>query len=86
MQISSVHRDVEAASRPASARWADAVRVAARLAEESRTFAAFASDVVGERSCRIFLKILGQESAARRDELVRELRRHEAAQGESVAA
>lgn len=85
-QISAVHREVEAASRPTSARWADAIRVAAHLAEESRTFAAFASDVVGERSCRIFLKILGQESAARRDDLVRELRRHEAAQGESVAA
>ena len=85
-QVSTVHREIEAASRPSSARWNEAVRVAAHLAEESRTFAAFASDVVGERSCRIFLKILGQESAARRDDLVRELRRYEAAQGESVAA
>lgn len=86
VQVSPVHAEVDAAGRPAGATYLDVVRAAARLAEESRAFAAHASEVVGERSCRIFLKILGQESGARRDELVREIRRHEAELSESVAA
>lgn len=81
--LSSIHQALEPVARTSNAEYVEALRIAVRIADESRAFAAFASDLTAERSCRIFLKILSQESAAHRDELVRELRRTEA---EVVAA
>lgn len=72
--VSVAHAGVEGWTRSGTAVFADVVRSAAVLAEESRAFAVHASDLTGDRSCRIFLKILGQESGVRRDELVRVLR------------
>jgi hypothetical protein len=83
--MSAIHQAVEPVARTSTAGFVDAVRIAARIAEEARAFSSFASDVAADRSCRIFLKILSQESAVHRDELLGELRRHESA-GESVAA
>lgn len=83
--MSAIHQAVEPVARTSTAGFVDAVRIAVRIAEESRAFSSFASDVAADRSCRIFLKILSQESAVHRDELLGELRRHETA-GESVAA
>jgi rubrerythrin len=79
--VSSIHQAIEPLARTSNADYGDAVRIAAQLAEEARAFAAFASDLAAERSCRIFLKILSHESAAHRDELREALRRLE-----SVAA
>lgn len=83
--VSAIHQAVEPVARTSEAGFLEAVRIAASIAEEARAFSSFASDVAGDRSCRIFLKILSQESASHRDEMTRELRRHEAA-GEPVAA
>lgn len=83
--MSPVHQTVEPVARTSTACFVEAVRTAARIAEEARAFSSFASDFTSDRSCRIFLKILSQESESHRDELLDELRRHEAA-GEPVAA
>jgi rubrerythrin len=83
--LSAIHAAVEPVARTSTAGYLDALRIAARIADESRAFAAVASDLTNERSCRIFLKILSQESGAHRDELLREIRKAEAV-GEPVAA
>lgn len=75
--LSQIHEAVEQIARTSNAGYVDAIRIAIRIAEESRAFAAFASDLTGDRSCRIFLKILSQESGVHRDELISELRRQE---------
>ena len=83
--VSAIHQAIEPVARTSEAGFLEAVGIAARIAEEARAFSSFASDLAGDRSCRIFLKILSQESESHRDEMTRELRRHEAA-GETVAA
>ena len=83
--VSSAHASAEGFTRSGTAVFVDVVRTAVVLAEESRVFTLQASDIAGERSCRIFLKILGQESGVRRDELLNVLREIEAL-GEPVAA
>jgi rubrerythrin len=75
--VSEIHQAIEPVARTSNAEYPDAVRIAARIAEEARAFAAFASDLASERSCRIFLKILSHESAAHRDELLEALQRFE---------
>jgi hypothetical protein len=84
--VSGTHLGVEGWTRASGADFVEVVRTAARLADESRAFAVHASELAGDRSCRIFLKILSQESGVRREELVGELREIEAALAESVAA
>ncbi|MCG3135111.1 MAG: hypothetical protein HMLKMBBP_02614 [Planctomycetes bacterium] len=83
-QTSATHKGAEGWTRTPETGFAEVVRTAAMLAEESRIFAQHASDLTTDRSCRIFLKILAQESGVRRDELVREIRRIESE--ETVAA
>jgi len=83
-KVSSVHEALDLAGRDGSPGYLEALRLAARLADEARVFASRASDVVSERSCRIFLKILSEESASHRLELMAELRRVEA--GDSAIA
>ena len=83
--VSAIHQTVEPVARTSNADFLEAVQIAVRIAEEARAFSAFASDLANDRSCRIFLKILAQESAAHRDEMARELRRQELA-AEHVAA
>jgi len=53
------------------------LRIAVRAAEDARLFCDRASDLIGDRSCRIFLKILVEESRSHRDELRLELRAEE---------
>lgn len=84
-QVSAIHQAIEPVARSSNAHFADALRIAARVADESRQFSAAASDVAGDRSCRIFLKILAQECAVRRDELVQELRSVESAEEHAAA-
>jgi len=79
--VSAIHQALEPVARTSNAEFLDAVRIA----EESRAFTAWASDVAPDRSCRIFLKILCQEGSTHREELLRELRRHEE-MSEQVAA
>ena len=55
----------------------EALRLAVLTAEQTRDLCAKASDVTPDRSCKIFLKILSQESAVHRKELLDELRRVE---------
>jgi hypothetical protein len=83
--LSAVHQAVEPVARTSNADYLDALRLAARIADESRAYAAHASDLTQDRSCRIFLKILSQESGAHRDEILAEIRKHESV-GETVAA
>ena len=55
----------------------DALRISVRAAEEARVFCDRASDLIADRSCRIFLKILAEEGRSHRDELRVELRAEE---------
>lgn len=78
VSVSAVHQALEPVARTSTLEYLDAIRIAVRIADEARAFAAFASDLTGDRSCRIFLKILSEESAVHRTELLLELRRSEA--------
>jgi rubrerythrin len=82
--VSQIHQALEAAAREGEADYAEALRLAVRGADESQALYSHGSDVVGDRSCRIFLKILSEESRSHRDELHAELRRVEAHQAEPV--
>jgi rubrerythrin len=55
----------------------DVLRISVRAAEEARVFCDRASDLIADRSCRIFLKILAEEGRSHRDELRVELREQE---------
>ncbi len=86
--VSAVHEVLERAAR-GSASLEDALRLAVQSAEEAQTACDRAADLVGDRSCRIFLKILCQESLSHREELVGALRRFErerSSAAEDVAA
>ena len=77
VSVSAVHQALEPVARTSTLEYLEAIRVAVRIADEARAFAAFASDLTADRSCRIFLKILSEESAVHRNELLLELRRSE---------
>jgi len=71
------HERLVALTRAGTAEYIDVLRASVRAAEEARQFCDRASDLIGDRSCRIFLKILAEESRSHRDELVTELRLEE---------
>jgi hypothetical protein len=75
--VSPGHQVLEDRSRNTDIAYADALRISVRAAEESRIFCDRASDLIADRSCRIFLKILAEESRSHRDELRTELREEE---------
>ena len=77
MPLSTGHRVLAERTRAGEFAYVDVLRVAARAAEEARQFCDRASDIVGDRSCRIFLKILAEESRSHRDEIRAELREEE---------
>ena len=62
----------------------EALRLAIRTAEETRDLCVRASDVTPDRSCRIFLKILSQESEVHCRQLLKALRKAERERTESV--
>ena len=74
LPISAAHRVLEELTTQPEKSYVDVLRVAVRAAEESRLFCDRASDLISDRSCRIFLKILVDESRSHRDELRVELR------------
>lgn len=82
--VSEIHEELRRFGRQSDVVFLDALRLATRTADYEARFASQASDLVGDRSCRIFLKILGGESAGLRSELLGELRRLERA-SESAA-
>lgn len=84
VEISEIHVSLKEFGRGTEVVFIDALRLATRTADYEARFANQASDVVGDRSCRIFLKILGGESTGLRQELLTELRRLERA-AESAA-
>jgi rubrerythrin len=75
--VSPVHRVLARPSTLVGLEYLGALRLAVRSAEETRDLCAQASDVTPDRSCRIFLKILSQESEVHRKALLEELRRVE---------
>jgi len=84
-QVSAVHEAIETrGSQGDVLDYLEALRLAVLTAEQTRDLCAKASDVTPDRSCRIFLKILSQESAAHRKELFDELRRAERARLDTV--
>lgn len=74
LPISAGHVALRALTKQDNLDYAGLLRVAVRAAEEARLFCDRASDLIGDRSCRIFLKILVEESRSHRDELRTELR------------
>ncbi len=74
LPVSAGHDLLEILSREADVEYVGAIRVAIRAAEEARLFCDRASDLIADRSCRIFLKILAEEGRSHRDELRGELR------------
>jgi rubrerythrin len=74
LPISAGHVALAALTKETELDFAGLLRVAVRAAEEARLFCDRASDLIGDRSCRIFLKILVEESRSHRDELRVELR------------
>ena len=77
LPISPAHQALEGLTKQNDLAYVDLLRVAVRAAEEARLFCDRASDLIGDRSCRIFLKILVEESRSHRDELRVELRAEE---------
>jgi len=75
--VGSVHETIEQSARKEPVSYADAMRLGILAADHMRELCARASDVTPDRSCRIFLKILSQESDVHRRELLTELRRVE---------
>ena len=75
--ISAGHDALAAVTRDTPLDLIDILRLATRAADEARSFADRASDLVGERSCRIFLKILAEEARSHRDELRRTFQEEE---------
>ena len=78
IDISPMHAALAEMSRDVDLDYVTVLRMAVRTAEEARAFCDRASDMVPDRSCRIFLKILVEESRAHRDELLTALRKVEA--------
>ncbi len=74
---SNAHQTLASVTKDCGLGFVELLRLAARAAEDSRVFADRASDMVGDRSCRIFLKILSEEGRSHRDELLAELRLEE---------
>jgi hypothetical protein len=77
LPVSPAHKVLEGITKHNELEYVDLIRVAVRAAEEARIFCDRASDLIGDRSCRIFLKILVEESRSHRDELRTELRAEE---------
>ena len=77
IDVSPGHQVLLDRTRDTGISYADALRISVRAAEESRLFCDRASDLIGDRSCRIFLKILAEEGRSHRDELRGELREEE---------
>lgn len=77
LPVSPAHTALEGLTKHHELSYVDLLRVAVRAAEEARLFCDRASDLIGDRSCRIFLKILVEESRSHRDELRTELRAEE---------
>lgn len=75
--VSGIHQTLDRAGRQSVVSYVDAMRLGIRAAEHMRELCARASDAAPDRSCRIFLKILSQESDVHRRELLTELRRVE---------
>ncbi len=86
IQVSPVHAVLSQLGRETPVDYVEALRVAVRTAEDSRLFCDKASDLVADRSCRIFLKILVEEGRSHRNELLRELRELERNTSASEAA
>lgn len=80
IDVSPMHAALAAMGKDVDLDFVTALRMAVRTAEEARVFCDRASDMIPDRSCRIFLKILAEEGRAHRDELLVELRRVEAEQ------
>ena len=74
IEVSPMHAALAALGRDIDLDFGSLLRLAVRTAEESRKFADLASDLIPDRSCRIFLKILTHEAVAHRDELTAALR------------
>ena len=77
LPVSAAHQELAELTTQTNRQYVDLLRVAVLAAEESRLFCDRASDLIGDRSCRIFLKILVEESRSHRDELRTELRSEE---------
>lgn len=75
--VSAGHQVLLERTKTPEISYADALRISVRAAEEARIFCDRASDLIADRSCRIFLKILAEESRSHRDELRTELREEE---------
>jgi len=90
LPISPGHIALEALTGQPDLSYVGLLRAAVNAAEDARLFCDRASDLIGDRACRIFLKILVEESRSHRDELRNELRDAERAivveEAESEAA
>ena len=75
--VSDGHEVLAGITKDMTFEYVEILRLATRAAEDARSFADRASDLVGERSCRIFLKILAEEARSHRDELRRILQEEE---------
>jgi hypothetical protein len=87
--VSVIHQTLEVTAKTDKPTLVDCLRLAVLAAEQMRNVCARASDATPDRSCKIFLKILSQESDVHRKELLTELRRVEREQleeGEERAA
>ncbi len=74
--VSAVHEGL-GVDLPEGTEYQEALRLAVLSAEQARQFCAKASAHVRDRSCRIFLKILSEETVKHRKRLLTELRRVE---------
>mgnify|MGYP001388161221 CR=1 FL=1 len=77
VQVSAIHQTLESSARGTKPSYMEALRLAVLASEQMRNVCARASDATPDRSCKIFLKILSQESDVHRKELLTELRRVE---------
>ena len=77
LDVSPGHQILLDRTKAADIAYIDALRISVRAAEEARLFSDRASDLIADRSCRIFLKILAEEGRSHRDELRVELRAEE---------
>ena len=86
---STIHERLSKVTRGTEPGLEEALALAVRSADEALSACNRASEMVSDRSFRIFLKILGAESQAHRAELVkslREIERERKAEVEEIAA
>ena len=80
--VSAIHDRLTRVGRGEEPSVDEALRLAIRSAEESCASCSRVGEMVSDRSFRIFLKILGAEGQAHREDLVAALRRVERERGE----